>query len=281
MNESEMDPEGGQPMAGEKGRIPWIVVVALLVIALGIAAVTLRHKVTVIDGTVLLLERWTGRVTLIHKDGSFTRMEKDNKGRTPGLRLSELFKTGIRMPAAGGKTGAKTVKGPGGKADGGPGAGRQPAKAAKKGPEDRQAAAKEAGTPKNSGADTAQKQAQKPAARVSPFGSGTTTSKDLAETGAKIYSSVKWQGEQAYFQMAIRPYTDEVKKLRREKKETICIDLVDGKGTTVLGLTIPVDDMKPVRDDKNKITTLEYAKNIPIGRTDFLSIQDWKIRQKV
>ena len=59
MSESEIDSMGGKAMAGEKGRIPWFVVAALLVIGLGIVAVTLRHKVTVIDGTVLLLVRWT------------------------------------------------------------------------------------------------------------------------------------------------------------------------------------------------------------------------------
>jgi hypothetical protein len=246
-----MDPKGGQPMADEKGRMPWIVAVALIVVALGIAAVTLRHKVTVIDGTMLLLERWTGRVTLIHKDGRITKVEKGNPVKGPGFRLSKLFK-------GGGETGAKTVKGSGGKAARGSGSLNQPAKAAKKALDADQAAV-----------------------RVSPFASGATTSKELAQTGAKIYSSIKWQGEQAHFQVAIRPYTDELKKLRRDKEEAVRIDLVDGKGAAVLNLTIPLDDMKPVRDDKNKITALEYAKNIPIGRTDFQSIQDWKIRRKV
>jgi hypothetical protein len=284
MNQSVMDPEGGKPMAGEKGRIPWIVVVALLVIALGIIAVTFRYKMTVIDGTVLVLERWTGRLTLVHKDGSISRLEKGKEGKAPGSRsgfgagfssgfkLSNLFKAGARAPGAAVKTGTKTIKGAGDKivkASDGKTVSR-PAREAKK-----------TGTQVKSGADTAVSQAQKPTPRVSPFGSGTTTSKDLWETGAKAYSSIKWQGEQGYFEMAIRPYTDEVKKLRKEKKSAVHIDLVDAKGAIVMCLTIPVHDMKAVRDEKNKITGFEYSNSIPIGRTDFQSIWDWKIRQKV
>jgi hypothetical protein len=255
MNEPEIDPNGGRTMAGEKGRMPCIVVTALLVIALGIVAVTLRYKVTVIDNTVLLLERWTGRVTLIHKDGSFTRMEKGNPRSEPGFGLLKLFKSG-----------GKTVP--------------QPGKAVKKGPGTRQTGSKEAVTPKKSDADSIQKPVKKTASPASPFASGTTTSKDLADTGAKVYSSIKWQEEKVLFQMAIRPYTDGVKKLRREKKEPVCIDLIDEKGVTIQSLTIPAGDMKAVRDENSKITGLEYVNSIPLGRTDFLSIQDWRIRAK-
>jgi hypothetical protein len=265
MKESEIDSMGGQAMSGEKGRIPWIVAVALLVVALGIVAVTLRHKVTVIDGTVLLLERWTGRVTLIHSDGRITKMEASRPAKNPGFRLSKLFTSHTR------ETGAKTAKGSGGRAAGASNPLKQSAKVPKKATEARQTAEK------NSGAATA----QKTTAKASPYGNGSTTSKDFAGTGAKIFSSIKWQEDQARFQMAIRPYTDEVKKLRRDKSETVCIDLVDGKGKAILTLAIPVDDMKPARDDKNKITALEYGKNIPLSKADFLSIQDWKIKKKV
>ena len=252
-------------MAGEKGRIPWIVVVALIVITLGIVAVTLRHKVTVIDGTVLLLERWTGRVTLIHRDGRITKMEARRPAKNSGFRLSKLFASHTR------ETGAKTAKGSGGKAAGASGAVKQSAKVQKKAPEARRTAVK------NSGAATAQKST----AMVSSYGNGSTTSKEFPGTGAKIFSSIKWEEDQARFQMAIRPYTDEVKKLRRDKRETVRIDLVDGQGIAIMTLAIPLDDMKPVRDDKNKITALEYGKNVPLCKSDLLSIRDWKIRKKV
>jgi hypothetical protein len=188
-----------------------------------------------------------------------------SREKTPGLRLTELFK--IRTPAAGPKT-AKAARG---KAAGAPGTAARTAVTSKSAPEARKTTAGE-----NVGAT-----AQTATAKASPFGNGNTTSKDFAGTGARIYSSIKWQEEQAHFQMAIRPYTDEVKKLRRDKKETVCIDLVDGRGRGILTLSIPVDDMKPVRDERNKITSLEYGKDIPLGRVDFLSIQDWQVKRKV
>ena len=197
-----------------------------------------------------------------------TRMEARGPAKGPGYSLS-LFKPGPR------ETGAKTVKGSGGRIAGASGSEDRAAKVSKKNPDARRT------TAKHSGAAASQKEAQKPAAKASPFGNGNATSKDLWETGAKAYSSIKWDVEQARFQMAIRPYTDDVKKLRRDKKETVRIDLVDGQGAAILTLTIPFDDMKPVRDDKNKITALEYGKNIPLCKSDLLSIKDWKIKKKV
>jgi len=80
---------------------------------------------------------------------------------------------------------------------------------------------------------------------------------------SEAYSSIKW--------MRSKPASDghtplhrRCEKLRRDKKETVRIDLVDGQGAAILTLTIPFDDMKPVRDDKNKITALEYGKTSPL-----------------
>jgi len=232
-------------MAGEKGRMPWPAVTALLVIALGIIAVTLRHRVTIIDGTVLLLERWSGHVTLIQRDGRFSRIDGRNPGRPTFVRLPDLFKPGTAQPAR--KTAAGTPKKP----------------------------ASERTAPSRVDAAAAQLRAPAP----TPFGSGAVTSKDLPGTGAKIYASVNWEGEQGRFRMSIRPYTDEVKKLRRSKKSTIRIDLVDAKGAVIMCLTIPVGDMRPVRDEKKKIAALEYSNGVPLGKADFRTIQDWKIRE--
>ena len=62
-------------------------------LALGLAAITLRYKVTVLDGSALLLERWTGEATLVHKDGSFTRVEREG---CPAGRVIQ----GVRAAAA-------------------------------------------------------------------------------------------------------------------------------------------------------------------------------------
>jgi hypothetical protein len=242
-------------MAGEKGRMPWPAVTALLVIALLIIAVTLRHKVTVIDGTALLLERWSGHVTFINKDGRISRVEWKNPGQR---RLPDIFKSGIR------ETGKKIASLPAGK-------GAKAASAEARGKPASGARTK----PVSARDDTAVAPTWKPA---SPFGSGAVTSKELPGTAVKVYSSLKWEGEQGRFQMAIRPYTDEVKKLRRSKKSTIRIDLLDGRGAPIVSLTIPVDDMKPARDDKNKITALEYSGGVPLGKNDFRTIQDWRIK---
>jgi hypothetical protein len=253
MSESETDVKGGRPMAGDKGRMPWPAVAALLVIALGIVAVTLRHRVTVIDGTVLLLERWSGHVTFINRDGRISRLE----GKNPGQRgLPDFFKSGVR------ETGKKIASLPAGKS----------AKTAN---------AKTRGKPASGVRPVSAKDdaaVASPRRPASPFGSGAVTSKVLPGTGVKVYSSLKWEGEQGRFQLAIRPYTDEVKKLRRSKKSTFRIDLLDGKGAAVVSLTIPVDDMKPARDDNKKITALEYTGGLPLGREDFRTIQDWNIK---
>jgi len=93
------DEKGGDSMSGGNERMPRVTraiftaAVVFAFLALGLAAITLRYKVTVLDGSALLLERWTGEATLVHKDGSFTRVEK---GRLPGGRVSKGFR--LRLP---------------------------------------------------------------------------------------------------------------------------------------------------------------------------------------
>jgi hypothetical protein len=66
---------GGRKMFDMK-RVLVLFVVVGFVLILGLFAFSLRYKTTVLNGSVLLIDRWFDRTALIHGDGSFDSIDR-------------------------------------------------------------------------------------------------------------------------------------------------------------------------------------------------------------
>jgi len=180
----------GDKMIKRSPRIILLFVIIILLLALGLSAFIFRYKATVFDSTVLLIDRWMGDVLVVHRDGTFSRIEI-----------------------------GRAVQGP-------------------------------------------------------EFLPQTVSKQDDVQVTPRI----KWRSGKIYMHITVKPMTDALKKARSDRKSRYIIDLIDGDGFIVYTLEVPINKMRTIKDDKNKITALEYRTNRDIPRDEFRAIKGWKIR---
>lgn len=97
------------------------------------------------------------------------------------------------------------------------------------------------------------------------------------EDDARASGEIKWRNGRIYLHLEIKPLTAKLKKARRDKKTKIHVRLLDRDGFLIQSFDVPVYRMTPVRDEENKITSLEFRTYKTLPKTDFRAIHGWDL----
>jgi hypothetical protein len=96
--------------------------------------------------------------------------------------------------------------------------------------------------------------------------------------GVQLRAKTRWRSRKAHYLFTAQPFGDKLEEAQKNRKAQFVIEMTDRDGFIIQTLWVPINKMKPVRNDVGEITALEYRMSASLCLQNFKDIKNWKVR---